>query len=221
MDRPSAKVCSPSSILWTWDTFGRFRFSSWISARYFFSSFSVIVSVQSLNSMVAMRSSISVSLEYPMDFFILLSWVRISRPSSLLSPTALLISSFRAWSSFIFALSSSSWDRISAFCAKNSVLPLERSLIFSVSLDCSLLSFSISSLTLATFSLRASLSGGGTRSCSSFSPCCFFFLGSALALALALGSGVTAAAAALGAMVAGDESVRWARGPGFSVLPSH
>mmetsp|Transcript_50075 Transcript_50075/g.138931 ORF Transcript_50075/g.138931 Transcript_50075/m.138931 type:complete len:259 (+) Transcript_50075:307-1083(+) len=58
---PTSRVARPASRFFTWDTFGLFFLSSWISFSSSFSSLRGMVSVQSLNSMSAMRWSISSS----------------------------------------------------------------------------------------------------------------------------------------------------------------
>mmetsp|Transcript_92305 Transcript_92305/g.266431 ORF Transcript_92305/g.266431 Transcript_92305/m.266431 type:complete len:252 (+) Transcript_92305:588-1343(+) len=127
---PESREAKPASKFLTWDTFGRFFFSSAISFMRSFSSFKLIVSVTSLNSISAMRWSISSSEVKPIDFFILFNWLRISVPSCRFSPMALLISVFLSINLSIFAENSSNCARNSAFFAKNSSLPPERSAIF-------------------------------------------------------------------------------------------
>mmetsp|Transcript_18476 Transcript_18476/g.47515 ORF Transcript_18476/g.47515 Transcript_18476/m.47515 type:complete len:256 (+) Transcript_18476:206-973(+) len=184
IDMPGSKPFRSSSLLFTWETFGLLRFSSWISARSFFSSFSGIVSVQSLNSMLAMRSSISDSLVKPIDFFILLSSAPIAWRSAFLAPMDELISPFLAIRMSILPENSSSWPRSTAFCAKNSSLPPERSLIFSDIAFAFFCSLSMSSWILARAASNSVRSGGDTRSWAGSSTSFFSAFGFAFPLAL-------------------------------------
>mmetsp|Transcript_64834 Transcript_64834/g.187953 ORF Transcript_64834/g.187953 Transcript_64834/m.187953 type:complete len:264 (-) Transcript_64834:23-814(-) len=197
---PVSKLARLDSILFTCDTFGLFFFSSWISFKYSFSSFNGIVSVHNLNSMSAMRWSMSASLVKPMDFFILLSWLRMSAPSCRLSPMALLISAFLFIKLSIFNENSFNWARRPSLWAKNSSLPPERSAILVARACCFFCKPSMVSWIFAIWASKAARSGACMRSFSSPSSGALGLL-----LAFAFGFDLAAAlasAAALGGILA-------------------
>mmetsp|Transcript_71289 Transcript_71289/g.153788 ORF Transcript_71289/g.153788 Transcript_71289/m.153788 type:complete len:421 (+) Transcript_71289:698-1960(+) len=200
----AAMAPSSASFLFTCDTLGRLRFSCEISCRYFFSSLSETLSVHILNSMEAMRSSISDSDLKPSSFFILPSACFASCVSALFAPICALMPFLFSMRVSILPANSSSCPRRAAFWAKNSSLPPERAWILTVIAACFFWKPSMASWILFMVSSKAARSGGGTLSASGSAPSSFGFF-SALGLALGLGASAFALAAGgpEGAMVSG------------------
>mmetsp|Transcript_18460 Transcript_18460/g.47463 ORF Transcript_18460/g.47463 Transcript_18460/m.47463 type:complete len:293 (-) Transcript_18460:17-895(-) len=192
MEEPGSKPLSSASFWFTCATFGRLRFSSWISCRYFFSSLSEIESWCILNSISLIFWSMSASEVKPMDFFILARSPFRAWPSALFSPISPLIACFCVISTLIFSVNSWRWAISSWRFALKTSDPPRRSPIFSDSFCCFAFSASMSSWIFCT--AASSPARSGRSMCAVVSSSFLSAFGLALALAFA-------SAATLGAML--------------------